>query len=248
MVSSGGSDLELSEYLQSFLTEERRERFDRVLEQRTHWIQVGLVDLYQQHNASAVLRTCDAMGVQKVHVVESYNEFDPNPDVALGSEQWLTLTHYQGADAVEQCVTTLKSQGVCVAATVLHADSRPIAELPLDRPVALLFGNERDGLPQSVIEAADELVHVPMYGFVESFNISVAAALCLQTLTERLRASEILWLLTPEEKVRLQLEWTRKSLKKVDQLERQFHLDMAQGRRPRRLTDHEPLSSERGLL
>lgn len=213
---------QLTEYLQQFLTPERRARFDEVLRWRTNWVQVVLVDLYQQHNASAVLRSCDAMGVQKVHVVETYNQFKSSREVALGSEQWLTLKQYNGPGAIHECISSLKSDGIRVAATVLNAESRPIQELPLDRPVAILFGNEREGLPQDVVDAADDLVHFPMFGFVESYNVSVAAALCLHSLTQRVHAMEGPWHLPEEEHSELLLDWARKSIKKIVQVERQF--------------------------
>jgi len=212
----------LSEFFQQFLTRERLERFDEVLNWRTRRVQVVLVDLFQQHNASAVLRSCDALGVQNVHIVESYNRFAANDDIALGSEQWLTLQYYTGQQAVTDCIGSLKSQGIQVAATTLHTDSLLIDDIPLDRPVAVMFGNEHTGLPDEAIEAADYLVHLPMYGFVESYNVSVAAALCMQTLTGRLRSSREDWHLTQEERSDILSDWARKSLRKRDAFEREF--------------------------
>lgn len=233
----------LVQYLLQFLTPERRERFVEVLRWRTNHIQVGLVDLFQKHNASAVLRSCDALGIQQVHVVESYNEFETNHEIALGSEQWLTLNQYTGPKAIEECVATLKSKGIRVVATALHAESRPIDEVPLDQPIALFFGNEKEGLPQSFIDAADLITHIPMYGFVESYNVSVAAALSLQTLLRRLRSDSFPWHLDEEEYFALLLEWTRKSIRKIDLIEKQFHLHLANGTLPE--TDSPDLNSLR---
>ncbi|HWL10199.1 MAG TPA: RNA methyltransferase [Planctomicrobium sp.] len=226
------SEQQLVSYLLQFLTPERRNRFVEVLRWRTNLIQVGLVDLFQKHNASAVLRSCDALGIQQVHVVESYNEFETNHEIALGSEQWLTLNQYTGPSAIEDSLTTLRSKGIRVVATALHADSLPIDEVPLDQPIALFFGNEKEGLPQSFIDAADVITHIPMYGFVESYNVSVAAALSLQTLLRRLRSSSLPWQLDEEEYFALLLEWTRKSIRKIDLVEKQFHLHLANGTLP----------------
>ncbi|WP_437193162.1 TrmH family RNA methyltransferase [Planctomicrobium sp. SH527] len=223
-------DKALARYLQSFITEQRSQRFAEVLKWRTDWVRIGLVDLYQQHNASAVLRTCDAMGVQHVHIVETYNEFETNPDVALGSQQWLSLHQHNGPNALQECISGLKAEGIRVAAAVLHKDSKPIQELPIDRPVTVLFGNEKEGLPDAAIEAADDLVHLPMYGFVESYNVSVAAALTMQLLTDRLHASLHHWQLSEYESTALLLEWSRLSIRHIESVERQFHHEWNAGR------------------
>ncbi len=223
-------DKALANYLQSFITEQRSQRFAEVLKWRTHWLRIGLVDLYQQHNASAVLRTCDAMGVQHVHIVETYNEFETNPDVALGSQQWLSLHQHNGPNALHECISGLKAEGIRVAAAVLHKDSKPIQELPIDRPVTVLFGNEKEGLPEAAIEAADYLVHLPMYGFVESYNVSVAAALTMQLLMDRIHASSYPWQLSEYESTELLLEWSRLSIRHIDSVERQFHNEWNAGR------------------
>ncbi|WP_217647019.1 TrmH family RNA methyltransferase [Planctomicrobium piriforme] len=223
--SSPFTDAALAEALQEFLTPHRRERFAQVLQARTRWLRVVLVDLFQQHNASAVLRTCDALGVQHVHAVETRNDFETNPDISLGSEQWLALHHHDGPAALQDCVTQLKSQGFRIAATVLHADSRPIQELPLDQPVALLFGTEKEGLSPEAVAAADVLVHLPMYGFVESYNVSVAAALSLQSITDRLRQSDLPWQLDEAEHTALLLQWSRLSIRNVEIIERRLRAE-----------------------
>lgn len=212
----------LTEHLASFLTPHRRARFAHVLDQRTRWITVALVDLYQQHNASAVLRTCEAFGVQDAHIVERIHDFETNPQIALGTDRWLTLHRYGGDHALEECLAALRERGYAIGATVLHEKSQPVAEISLDRPIALLFGTEKDGLPRWAVEQADLLVHVPMYGFVESFNVSVAAALCLQELVNKLRASALPWHLSAEERSELTLQWSRISVPGADAIERRF--------------------------
>ena len=212
----------LAQHLSEFLTVRRRRRFQDVLSQRTRHLHVVLADLYQQHNASAILRTCDAFGIQDVSIAETEHEFETNPEIALGTDQWLTLHNYRGPTALSDCVRQLRSNGYRIAATVLHQDSRPVSELCLDEPVALLFGTEKDGLPADAISAADELVHLPMYGFVESFNVSVAVALSLQTLIPRLHSSSAVWQLSETERQALWLQWSRLSVPGAEAIERRF--------------------------
>lgn len=216
------STTDLLDFLTGFLTPRRLERFHQVLEKRTRWITLVLSDLYQQHNASAILRTCDAFGVQDVHIAEQDHLFETNPEIALGTDQWLTLSQRSGPGSLEETITALRQRGYRIAATVLHAESRPVDELDLDQPVALMFGTEKDGLSSEAVELADVRVHLPMYGFVESFNVSVAAALCLQQLIPRLHRTAHPWQLSAEERRELLLRWTRQSVPGAEALERRF--------------------------
>ncbi len=213
----------LRNHLATFLTDHRRERFEAVLQFRTRRLAAVLVDLYQQHNASAVLRTCEALGVQDVHIVETEHEFETNPEIALGTDRWLTLHRYHGPDALDHCIRELRRRGYQIAATVLGRKSRPVCEVAPDQPLAVMFGTEKEGLPESAIAAADLHIHLPMYGFVESFNVSVAAALCLNELLESLRRSREDWHLTAGERETLFLDWARQSIPGAEAIERRFH-------------------------
>ena len=212
----------LLDHFGEFLTDRRQERLDEVLGLRTRHVTVVLMDLYQGHNASAVLRTCDAFGLQDVHIVEAQNEFSAHPEIALGADRWLTMRRFDGRGAAETCRQDLHSRGYRNVAAVLHEDSVPVEKLSLEEPVALWFGTEKDGLPRGVIDAADELVHVPMYGFVESLNVSVAAALCVQNLSTRLRSGDDDWHLSEAEQEVLRMEWVRKSVPNGKAIERRF--------------------------
>lgn len=214
--------LALQDFLQSTLTPKRAGRFDEVLKQRTRWLTVVIADVFIDHNSSAVLRSCDACGVQDVHVIESYNEFQTNVDVALGAEKWLTLTRHRGREAPARCLEQLRSSGYRVVATSPRPGAYPIDQLPIDRPLALLFGNEKSGLDPAVIEAADLCTYIPMSGFVESFNVSVAAALCAYNLADRIRRSDVSWQLSDAEREVLRYEWTRNSVSHLEALERRF--------------------------
>ena len=209
-------------YLSDFLTPRRRERFASVLAQRTRWLTVVLENIYQDHNISAVLRTCDAFGVQDVAAIEKEFGFEVNRQIALGTDQWLTIRRFAGPNPTVDCLADLKRRGYRVVATSPRPGSYPIEQLPLDEPVALVIGNEVDGVSAETLELADHSVHLPMYGFVESFNLSVATALCLQSLSTRLRTQRDDWGLSAEEKEHLLLDWTRKSIVNPALLEARF--------------------------
>lgn len=214
----------LLDYLSGFITPHKLNRFDEVIKQRTRYITVVLEDIYQPHNASAVLRTCDCFGVQDVHIIENQNTYTVNPDVALGSSKWLSMYKYSGNENnTPQAIKSLRDKGYRIVATTPHKDDVTLQELSLDKgPLALVFGTEMRGLTSSSLELADEFMKIPMYGFTESFNISVSAALTLFYLTEKLRNSSINWQLSDEEITDVKLQWAREVVKRSDLLENEF--------------------------
>ena len=215
---------ELVNYLQEFVTEKRANLFDRIIENRTRYITVALEDIYQSQNASAVLRTSDCFGIQDVHVIENKNEYKINPDVALGSAQWLNLYKYnQAENNTLEVIQKLKNQGYRIVATTPHTNDVDLPEFDLTKgKVALFFGTELRGLSDLMIENADEYLKIPMFGFTESFNISVSAAIILHTLREKLNNSEINWQLSEKEKNEIKLEWLKQTIKSSDMLIKEF--------------------------
>ena len=211
---------DLIEHFQEFLTENRRDRFRTVLSKRTRQITVVLEDIYQPHNASAVLRSCDGFGVQDIHTIETRNDFSPNRNVSIGADRWLTLHRYNqpNADNLTTCLSNLKSQGYTLVATTPHTTATTVNEVPVDGKVALLFGTELTGLSDAALEQSDTYALIPMSGFSESFNISVSAALCLYDLTTRLRQTRDDWHLTDQEQQDLYLSWVLSSIKARDKL------------------------------
>ncbi|MEO0458478.1 MAG: RNA methyltransferase [Cyanobacteria bacterium P01_A01_bin.114] len=223
---NSSEQIELTEYLQTFLTEERQARFATVLAQRTRYITVVLEDIYVTQNASAVLRNCDSFGVQDIHIIENQASFKINPDVTRGCNKWLTLHRYAEQQGnTETCLRQLKSKGYRLVATTPHTDALHLPELPLDQPIALIFGGEQAGLSKTALAQADVQLRIPMYGFSESFNISVSTALCLQSVCDRIRHSHLPWQLTQAETQDLRLTWYRKSFPasdRLDKLEKHF--------------------------
>ncbi len=218
---------QLITYLSQFVTPSRWEKISSVLQQRTRYITVILEDIYQPHNASAVLRSCDSFGVQDVHIVENKNIFTITQGVTVGSDRWLTLYRYnqQGINNTQECLKRLKSEGYIIAATTPHEKQITIENLSVNRKVALMFGSEINGLSEYAQNNADVSVKIPMVGFSESFNISVSAALCLYDVMNRLRKEHNNWALTETEKLDLELNWVRKSIKAGELIEKKFLRD-----------------------
>jgi len=217
------SQKELINYLKKFVTDERINRFEEVIKNRTRHITIVLEDIYQSHNTSAVLRTCDCFGVQDVHIIENKNAYAVNPDIALGASKWLNIYEYNLKEHnTLDCINKLKTKGYKILATSPHAKALEISEIKMDNKIALLFGTEKDGLSDLALQNADEHVKISMYGFTESFNISVSAALCLFYLTEKLRHSKINWELSKEEIYPILIDWYKNTIKNADMLEQRF--------------------------
>ena len=219
------TDRGLIEYFKTFITDNRLIKMGKVLSMRTRYITVVLENIYQPHNASAVLRSCDGFGIQDVHIIENSNSYRVNPGVSLGTSQWLTL--YKYSKERENSITaikTLKENGYRIVATTPHKDDTNLEMFDLTKgKIALFFGTEMHGLSDIVLENADEFMKIPMYGFVESFNISVSCAISLHNLSHRLRKSDIEWKIDALGKEEILLEWMRNSVKNADSLEEEYH-------------------------
>ncbi len=217
----------LINFLSQFTTERRFELFKQVAANRTRYITPVLEDIFQPQNASAVLRTCDCLGIQDIHVIERRNRYRINPDVELGSAQWLEILKYNNPDgATESAIRDLRAKGYRIVATTPHTNDVPLDNFDLEKgKVALLFGTELKGLSKEALDLSDEFIRIPMTGFTESFNISVSAAIISYTLIEKLRKSNIPWKLNEEEQETLVLNWLRKSIRNSDLLEKRFIFD-----------------------
>ncbi len=223
MILSYSDKEKLLNHLTGFISANKQSKFRQIIEERTRHVTIILEDIYQSHNASAVLRTCDCFGIQDIHIIENMNKYEVNPDIALGSSKWIDLYRYNKSDDnTALCIELLKSNGYKIYATTPHKNDYTPESLPLDSKIALVFGTELAGLSDTAMGMADGFVRIPMYGFTESFNISVSAALILRTMVERLRLSPINWHLTDEEKMDVLLRWTKTVIKRADLIEKEF--------------------------
>lgn len=215
---------ELSAYLSQFVTAERQAKIECVLNQRTRYLTVMVEDFHLSQNASAVLRTSEGLGIQDIHIVENENSFKLNRDVTRGANKWLTLHQYsaEGRNNTADCFEVLRQRGYKLAATCPHEGAFAPEDLPLNKPVALLLGSEHEGLSDYALAYADYGVKIPMDGFLESFNVSVSAAVCLYILTRRLKQQDIPWHLSDQEKTHLRLDWLTMSSRSSEALVEQF--------------------------
>ena len=205
------------------ITPNKVEMFDRIAALRTRHLTVALENIYQEHNASAVLRSCDCFGLQEMHVIEKGFQYSVQRDIALGAGRWVDMFNYNlGENPTDDCILNLQNRGFKIVATTPHTEAFTIHNLPIDKPMAFFFGTERRGLSQEVIERADYNVKIPMFGFTESFNISVSVAIVLQTIRQRLEESNLEWKLNEEEKIALKIKWCRKILNGGAALENEF--------------------------
>lgn len=187
-------------------------RFEALVKKRTQYGTVVLENLYQAHNASAVMRSCDCFGIQTVHIIENTNSWKSSPDVERGSSKWLNLKHYNTGDSnTGICLDTLEAEGYKLVATTPHTDVS-IDEIPIDQPLAFIFGTEFKGVSDEVLSRAHYKAKVRMFGFTESFNISVAAAICMHSFRQRLENSTVNWRLSEAEQIETLIYWCSKTL------------------------------------
>ncbi len=212
-------DTQLLNYLLSFLTDNRKSKFEKILAQRTRHLTVVLEDIYQKHNTSAVVRNCDVFGIQDLHIIENkYNSYVSN-QVAKGAQKWIDFHEYnQHEYNTERCINTLRDKGYQIIATTPHNDSCLVQEFDISKKSALVFGVEKEGVSDYIMNEADGYLKIPMVGFTESLNISVAVAIILQYLTTRLRNSEIDWQLSNEEKDEKRIDWCKKTILNADEI------------------------------
>ena len=211
---------ELLTYLEGFLTENRKEGFLRVLKNRTKHFTIAMEDVYQLHNTSAVMRSCEVFGVQELNVIEQKFGKRIDSEIAMGAQKWVDVNRFNN---VQSCIDAKRAKGYQIIATTPHNDSCMLHEFDISKPSAIFFGTEKNGLSEEVIEQADGFIKIPMVGYTESLNISVSAAIIIQDITTRLRQSNINWQLTEEEVLEKRLDWTRKSIKDIEFIEKKFH-------------------------
>lgn len=216
---------ELIEHLSDYLTPNRLALFNSILHQRTRYITIVLEDIFQPQNASAVLRTCDCFGIQDVHIIENRNDFKVDREVAMGASKWLNLKKYNQFEQNSlETIQALKAKNYRIVATTPHIDGQELQDFDLTKgKTALVFGTELLGISETIRNQADEFLKIPMYGFTESFNISVSAAIILHHLTLKMRHdTRIQWMLSEEDKNEIKLGWIRQSVKRCDLIEKRF--------------------------
>ena len=213
------SQVEYLAYLEEFITENRKNKFLKVLEKRTNHFTVAVEDVFQLHNTSAVMRSCEVFGIQNLHVIEEKFGKSIDKEIAMGAQKWVDVNRY---DSNISCVKTLKEKGYQIIATTPHENDCLLDDFDITKPSAIFFGTERDGLSEEVMNEADGFMKIPMAGFTESLNISVSAAIIIQNIMSRLHKSDLDWHLSEEEMITLRLAWTKNSIKDIKRIEKRY--------------------------
>lgn len=216
-------DLKLFDHLKSFLTERRLKLFQKVLSERTQHFTVATEDVYQLHNTSAVMRTCDIFGIQDLHVVEEKLGKRIDKEIAMGAQKWVDFHRY---DSILNCIEKLRKDGYQIIATTPHGNGTLLHDFDITKRSAFIFGTEKNGLSDSVLDNADGFLKIPMYGFTESLNISVSAAIILQNVVTRLKQSKVDWSLSEDEKLELELRWLKKTIKSSAEIIERYYENM----------------------
>lgn len=209
-------DIDYLNYLEGFLTDNRKEKFLKVLSNRTNHFTVAIEDVFQLHNTSAVMRSCEVFGVQQLNVVEEKFGKSIDKEIAMGAQKWVDVNRYE---SISNCVASLKNKGYQIIATTPHENDCLLDDFDISKPSAFFFGTERDGLSEEVMKNADGFLKIPMVGFTESLNISVSAAIILQNVMNRLRHSDVNWHLSEEEMLEKRIQWARSSIKDIKRIE-----------------------------
>ncbi|PRX42813.1 TrmH family RNA methyltransferase [Salegentibacter salegens] len=212
----------LLDHLETFLTPRRISLFDKVIAERTNHFTVATQDVYQLHNTSAVIRSCEVFGIQNIHVVEERKPKRIDREIAMGAQKWVDVNRYSTS---KECIKELRAKGYQIVATTPYGESTALKDFDIEKPSAIFFGTEKDGLSDEILNEADCRLNIPMFGFTESLNISVSAAIILQSITSRLKSSEINWQLSEEDKISLKYEWLKKCIKNSDSIIAQFKIE-----------------------
>lgn len=170
------------EILSPILTDNRKEKIEAILDNRIGSVQVAFENPFDIHNAFAVMRTCEALGVNDIHIVGKRPTKSKGKSTTSGAYRWIDLHYHQNLEKF----LAMRDTGHLLAGAAIDGEY-PLAELPVDRPICLIFGNENEGLTTSAITACDRTYKIPMYGMTESLNLSVSAAISLYDILGRKR-------------------------------------------------------------
>ncbi|MBT8260103.1 MAG: RNA methyltransferase [Flavobacteriaceae bacterium] len=208
-------DLQLLKYLEGYLTEKRLKRFNDVLSKRTKHFTVATEDIYQLHNTSAVMRSCDVFGIQELSIIEEQNVKRIDREIAMGAQKWVDLNRFNTS---KECIRYMRKRGYQIVATTPHKNDCLLQEFDITKKSCFFFGRETEGLSQDVLDEADCYLKIPMVGFTESLNVSVSAAIILEHVTNKLRATNVKWQLSEDVKNQKKLDWIKKTIHSYDEI------------------------------
>lgn len=212
---------ERTDYMSGFLTGERIQTLRRTLAMRTRYMTILTENTFHPQNASALVRHCEAFGVQDLHTVETMCRFDPSVNIVRGTDKWIDIIRH---DSTEEAIASLKASGYRIVATTPHRESCTPETFDVEKGrFCLVFGTEHAGVSPQIISAADEFLRIPMCGMVESLNVSASAAILIYMLSQRMRLSDVAWRLSETERSEVMFRWVMSSVRDARRiLERRF--------------------------
>lgn len=203
------------EYLKQFLTEERLRKIEHFAPESSDFVLPVLEDVYQFRNAAAIVRSVEACGFHKVVALQEENNFEPNLKVTKGADTWVEV---EKLPRNMESFQKIKDKGYKIVVVSLENNAKMLPEYEITEPIALVFGTEMEGVSQEILDFADETLAIPMYGFTRSFNVSVAASLCMYELKQKLMKSNIDYKLDDEKLLRMKIRWAVNSIKSGEQI------------------------------
>ena len=210
---------EIYDYLQQFLTNERLSKIEHFSKESSDFVLPVMEDVYQFRNAAAIVRSVEACGFHHVVALEEENVFNPNLKVTKGAETWVQVEKMpNNLDSLKE----IKSRGYRILAVSPEKNAIMLPDYEVKEPIALVFGTELEGVSDEILDFADETLAIPMFGFTKSFNVSVAAAICMYELKQKLMKSGIEYQLSDEKLLELKIRWAKNSIKSSEQILERF--------------------------
>jgi tRNA (guanosine-2'-O-)-methyltransferase len=210
---------EIYDYLQQFLTDERLSKIEHFSKESSDFVLPVMEDVYQFRNAAAIVRSVEACGFHHVVALEEENVFNPNLKVTKGAETWVQVEKMpNNLDSLKE----IKSRGYRILAVSPEKNATMLPDYEVKEPIALVFGTELEGVSDEILDFADETLAIPMFGFTKSFNVSVAAAICMYELKQKLMKSGIEYQLYEEKLLELKIRWAKNSIKSSEQILERF--------------------------
>lgn len=203
------------EYLKQFLTEERLRKIEHFAPESSDFVLPVLEDVYQFRNAAAIVRSVEACGFHKVVALQEENNFEPNLKVTKGADTWVEV---EKLPRNMESFQKIKDKGYKIVAVSLENNAKMLPDYEITEPIALVFGTEMEGVSQEILDFADETLAIPMYGFTRSFNVSVAASICMYELKQKLMKSDMNYKLNEEKLLRMKIRWAVNSMRSGDQI------------------------------
>lgn len=210
---------EIYDYIKQFLTEERLNKIEHFSVESSDFVLPVMEDVYQYRNAAAIVRSVEACGFHQVVALEEENVFNPNLKVTKGADTWVKVEKLPRNLASLQ---EIKSRGYKILAVSPEKNATMLPDYEVKEPIALVFGTELEGVSQEILDFADETLAIPMYGFTKSFNVSVAAAICMYELKQKLIKSNIDYKLSEEKLLQIKIRWALNSIKSGEMILEKF--------------------------